>query len=232
VVLALFATWKLTGKKFRHSTKQNIALYNDQAKHRRIVLPDSTVVWLNTKSSLSYAADFATHREVTLCGEAFFDVKKKQKQNFIVRTEQLSIQVKGTRFNVHAYESGDHNATLEEGNIELTVIGKPDTYAMTPGDQITVTKDAKDIIVKRVDPADYSAWKEEKLIFDNVPLEDIVLKLENRYHVDIVIAGNITGHERLTMTIEHEPLDEVLEMIQLSSRLNCKKENNQIIIYE
>lgn len=231
LALSLFAIWKIVGKKKFSETTENI-VFSSGDKNVHFLLPDSTSVWLNTNSTIEYTTEFDTKREVKLRGEAFFDVRKKDKQNFTVRTEHLSIQVKGTRFNVQAYEAQDENATLEEGEIVLTVKGEQRTYAMAPGDQITVKKEQQKVVFAKVDPSDYSAWKEDKIIFDNALLGDIILKLENRYHVDIIIDDTIARREHLTMTIEQEPIEEILEMIQLSSRLNYRKENDQIIIYE
>jgi transmembrane sensor len=231
VLLSLFAIWKIVVKKKFSGTGDNIVFHSGE-KNVHLLLPDSTSVWLNTNSTIEYTAKFSEKREVKLKGEAFFDVRKKQEQNFVVRTENFSIQVKGTRFNVQAYETQDENATLEEGEIELTVKGEQQAYAMAPGDQITIKKAQQKVVFKKVDPTDFSAWKEDKLVFDNALLEDIILKLENRYHIDIVIEDAIAQRERLTMTIEQEPIEEILEMIQLSSRLNYRKENEQIIIYE
>jgi ferric-dicitrate binding protein FerR (iron transport regulator) len=199
----------------------------------RVVLPDNSVVWLNTNSTLEYAADFGTAtREVSLKGEAFFDVKKDSK-SFIVKTDNISIYVKGTRFNVRAYANeADIKTTLEEGKVELQVKGDKDIFTMRPGDQITFNSNLKKITRNTVDPTDYSSWKEERLVFDDTPLRDIILKLENRYNVDIEVDSALAEKERLTMTIEQETIDEVLEFIQLSSGLKYKKDKNQISIYE
>jgi ferric-dicitrate binding protein FerR (iron transport regulator) len=150
----------------------------------------------------------------------------------LVKTDQISIRVKGTKFNVRAYEGEDANTTLEEGKVELTVSGQDQTYSMRPGDQITVAKKEQKITFQKVNPANFSAWKEDTLVFDNTPLSQIILKLENRYKVKIVIDQALAERERLTMTISQESIDEILEMIQLSSRLNYRKEKNHIVIYE
>jgi transmembrane sensor len=232
LLAASFAIWRYYSLQI-YNTAEKVIVHNPQGRNTQIVLPDGTLVWLNTNSTLEYAGDFGKEtREVVLKGEAFFDVRKKQQQNFIVKTDQLSIRVKGTRFNVRAYEGQDANTTLEEGKVELTIAGQHQIYAMRPGDQITVAKNEEKIILQKVDPSDFSAWKEDTLVFDNTPLSEIILKLENRYNVKIIIDKAIAERERLTMTISQETIDEILEMIQLSSRLNYRKEKNQILIYE
>ena len=214
------------------SLSRGAVVYHSKNLATRVDLPDGSKVWLNTNSSLEYDNGFGiVHRKVVLTGEAFFDVEKSQ-QDFIVSTKTISIYVKGTRFNVQAYDDSDVRTTLEEGKVELKVKGGQELYSMKPGDQITVNTDLKKVVKDKVDPSDYSAWKEERLVFDNVPLSDIVLKLESRYKVNIVIDTALAQRERLTMTIEHETIDEVMELIRLSSQVKYKKEKSQIVIYE
>jgi ferric-dicitrate binding protein FerR (iron transport regulator) len=204
-----------------------------RGNNTRVLLPDGSVVWLNANSTLEYPAKFGeASREVRLKGEGFFDVRKGSKP-FIVHAEGLEVQVKGTRFNVEAYaDSPVLKTTLEEGKVELHVADRSEIYVMKPGDQIAVHKTDTQVTRTQVDPADFSAWKEEKLVFDNVPLDGIVAKLENRYKVNILVENIDAERERISMTIEHETLDEVLELIQLSSHLQVKKEHNRIILFE
>jgi transmembrane sensor len=227
--------WQLTpSQKPEHlAAVENAIVLTSPSRNSPIILPDSTFVWLNANSTIEYtASSFSGNREVTLKGEGFFDVRKKGKQTFVVKTNHFSIQVKGTRFNVQAYESQLEKATLEEGSIELKMHGEGQAYEMAPGDQITIDNSAQTIERKKVDPYNFTAWKEEKLVFDNTPLSDIILKIENRYKVNIIIDDSVANRERLSMTIEHEPIEEILEMIHLSSELNYKFENETIVIYE
>jgi transmembrane sensor len=231
LVISSFLIYKI----FLHhpAGPEKVVVHNPQSRNTYILLPDSTMVWLNANSTIEYAEDFGLKsREVTLKGEAFFDVTKREKMNFIVRTEEVSVRVKGTRFNVRAYQGEDIKTTLEEGKVELLLKGDETVYDMDPGDQVTVKKDARSITVSKVNTSNYTAWKEEELIFDNTKLSEIILKLENKYKVKISIDSALAERERLTMTIEQESIDEILEMIQLSSHLHVKRERDQIIIYE
>jgi transmembrane sensor len=208
-------------------------VYTAIGNNTRVLLPDSSVVWLNVNSTLEYPSEFGSaSRDVVLKGEAFFDVKKGSKP-FTVRTDNFFIKVKGTRFNVEAFNNVPTvKTTLEEGKVELQVEGKNNIYTMTPGDQVILDTEQKAVTLKRVDPSNFSAWKEEKLVFDNTPLEDIISKLENRFRVKITIDSRLARRERISMTIEQENIDEVLDFIQLSSRLKIKKEKNEIIMFE
>ena len=215
------------------STNSLAVVQNAVESKTKVILPDGSIVWLNVNSSVEYDADFGKHsRLVSLRGEAFFDVRKGKK-DFIVRTDNLSIQVKGTRFNVNTDDlSGNEKTTLEEGHVVLQINGNKTLYEMIPGDQIAFNRTSNKVFLQKVNPSNYSAWKEAKLIFDNALLADIVKKLENRFKVTIAIDDAIAQRERLTMTIENESIDDVLEFIELSSRLHYRKEKNQIMIFE
>ncbi|MBT1698707.1 FecR domain-containing protein [Fulvivirgaceae bacterium PWU4] len=231
IVLAGFAT-----KRFLRSdlfnTGNNTVVVNTQPTKMGIQLPDGSYVWLNANSALDYAPSFATsNRIVNLKGEAFFDVRKNGRP-FIVKTGALEVHVKGTKFNVQAYQDdAATQTTLEEGAIDLHIKGKMPVYSMEPGDQITLAASGGEVIRKKVDPSDFSAWKESRLVFDNTPLENVLARIGNRYRARIVLDAFASRKELMTMTIEDETLDEVLELIRLSSHLNMKKEKDLIVLY-
>lgn len=104
-VLMIFAwfTFK-TGSEFAPDAKSLTTIEAPMGSRTYVILPDSTGIWLNAGSRLSYSGDFNRNaREVQLSGEAFFDVHKSDLA-FIVSTPDLNIRVLGTSFNVKAYE--------------------------------------------------------------------------------------------------------------------------------
>ncbi|MEJ1242452.1 FecR domain-containing protein [Chryseolinea sp. T2] len=215
------------------SALQTSLVKNSTGRNTRIVLPDSSVVYLNTNSTLEYPSSFgATSRNVTLHGEGFFEVRKGTKP-FIVNAEELTITVKGTRFNVRAYKNDlQTKATLEEGSIELKVAGQNKIYQLVPGDQVTLDADRKQVKTSKVDPANFTAWKEDILTFDNALLGDVIYKIENRFQVHIELDSSVSASERMTMTISDESFEDVLELIQLSSGFKVRREINDFILYQ
>lgn len=87
----------------------------------KIVLEDSTVVWLNSESQLRYPATFAhNERRVSVCGEVYFSVKKDESRPFYVESPGQEVRVYGTTFNIKAYpEEKFTYTTLESGSISL-----------------------------------------------------------------------------------------------------------------
>lgn len=230
LLLSGFLIFWLLGKK---ETLLNTIVQNNERNSIQIVLPDSSIVWLNSYSSLVYPTAFDKQsRDVTLKGEAFFDVKKGKKP-FIVHTQNMQVRVKGTRFNVEAYTNNPSaKTTLEEGKVELSVTNSNKKYILKPGEQIIFNAPLNKISLRKVKVDNFLAWKEKQLVFDNTPLEEIIPKLENRFSVAISADDELATTERLSLTIENETLDEVLELVKLASRLKVKKEKGQIILYE
>ncbi len=99
-------------------------------------LPDGSKVWLNSGSSVSFAADFRGERKVNLKGEAFFDVKKGSSP-FLVEASGFTVKVLGTAFNVMAYYNEQPAVTLERGKILLQSVSGQQ-MDLQPGQQAII----------------------------------------------------------------------------------------------
>ena len=209
-----------------------------------LTLPDGTLVYLNSESTLSYPSRFDNDtRNVTLQGEAYFEVAKNPEKKFIVSTShQSQIEVLGTHFNVEAYEKEDRiSATLVEGKIGF--IYKSNDVSkkvlMDPGQKLVY--DSKDNKVQLYATSGESeiAWKEGKIIFRNTPLEEGLRMLEKRYNVEFIIKNDRLKGDSFTGTFTNQRLERILEYFQLSSQIrwrhldssNIKDEKSKIEIY-
>ena len=150
-----------------------------------LTLPDGTLVYLNSESTLSYPSRFDNDtRNVTLQGEAYFEVAKNPEKKFIVSTfHQSQIEVLGTHFNVEAYEKDDKvQTTLVEGRVGFisTQDNMSKKVLMKPGQKLVY--DLKDSKVQLYTTSGESeiAWKEGKIIFKDTPLEESLRMLEKR----------------------------------------------------
>ena len=119
-------------------------------EQKRLILPDSSEVWLNAGSSILYPETFAKDKRlVMLDGEAYFSVKKDTVSPFIVETSQLSVKVLGTRFNVKAYPNDEKiTTTLTSGKVEVSVRSQP-PHILKPDEQLTYDKKSSDIQIGR-----------------------------------------------------------------------------------
>lgn len=186
------------------------AIFVPYGKRSKIVLSDSTIVYLNSGSSLVYPTEFISQtREVYLDGEAYFDVTKNEKNKFIVRTAYKSIEVLGTQFNVISDKTIDFfQAVLVSGKISLK--GNNDTIFMTPNQCYSYSGENSEEKLEIVDASDYIIWIKGKLKFDKTPLSLVLKKLEKVYNVRIVLKktdlGNLLISGSLDMKKEIESI--------------------------
>jgi len=230
LTIAGFAAWQYSSSPVTLADGAVIEQALQQKK--KVVLPDGTTVWLNVNSTLRYEKDFnRRNRKVALAGEAYFDVTKTG-IDFIVQTDHMSIQVKGTRFNVKAFDGEKECTTLEEGSVALTVNGHEGSFEMKPGDQITFNEASNELAHQVVNAASYAVWKEEQLVFEKSSLAEIVVQLEKRFQVNIIIDETIASREYLSLVLRDETLEEVLELIRISSSLHYAVHGDSVTIYE
>jgi transmembrane sensor len=184
-------------------------------------LPDGTTGWLNSNSSVKYYGDFNANRQVSLRGEAFFDVFKDIKRPFIVSTTEIVVKVLGTRFNIASYENETNvEVVLEDGELEFNDKEMKESYTMKPNDLVIFNKTQKKYSTEVVDPQKYLSWTEGKLVFRNDPMDVIARRLERWYNVDIEVNGSMTEDLRLRATFIEEGLEEVLDLLKRSLALD------------
>lgn len=196
-----------------------------------IALPDSSRVWLNSGSTLTFNSDFKNGgRNVELEGEAFFSVSKDKDHPFRVKTSDLEIKVLGTEFNVKAYsEENSISATLVEGSIE--VIGKYQKTFLKPDQKLVFDKENRKMaLYELTDTSPETEWKDGRLIFRNESLAELEPKLERWFDVDIVFADEQVKSRRFTGVLERESILEVVSYFDLSNLVECDIKGNKIII--
>lgn len=94
-------------------------------KRSKIILPDGSLLWINSGSCISYASDFPENRKLNVQGEVYLDVRKDVKHPFVVKTNRLEVTVLGTSFNVTDYVKDTEIAVvLVQGSVDVTVDNK------------------------------------------------------------------------------------------------------------
>jgi hypothetical protein len=189
-------------------------------------LPDGTTGWLNSNSSIKYNGSFNSDRQITLNGEAFFDVVKDKKRPFKVSTSEINVKVLGTRFNIASYENEKNvEVVLEEGKLEFNDKEMKKSYIINPNDHLIYDKTTKDVFTEVVQPNKYLSWTEGKLIFRNDPLDVIARRLETWYNIDVEVNGSSTEDIRWRATFIDEGLENILYIMKRSLPLNYRIEN-------
>lgn len=205
--------------------------YVPAGQRAQVVLPDSTTVWLNSHSRITYPLSFnKKQRVVNLDGEAFFDVKHNGKQ-FIVQTHNFNIRVLGTEFNVFAYSnSKESRIDLLRGSIQLEdkLLGNK-KYIMKPNESITLIGGV--ISQNTISDYDYFKWKEGMICFNNEPVESIIKKLEIYYDTRIIIRKTNFLDERFSgKFLVKDGIDQVLKVLQIELKFSYTKNEDQNLI--
>jgi len=196
-----------------------------------IVLPDSSKVWLNSGSKLTFNADFKSGaRKVVLEGEAFFSVSKDKDHPFRVKTKDIDIEVLGTKFNVKAYpDETSVSTTLVEGSLEIS--SQYENTRIKPDQKLVFSRENKKMTLREIkDTSADTEWKDGRLVFRNESLGELAPKLRRWFDVDIVFADERAKQRRFTGVLERESILEVISYFDLSKYVQCRIQGNKIII--
>lgn len=186
-------------------------------------LPDSSYVWLNSRSSIKYRGDFLSNRLVVLDGEAFFDVHTDKEHPFIVEADNLIIKALGTSFNVASYSDENNlEIVLEEGELLISDKKLNRSFQVVPDELITYNNQKDEFHAEYVQTKSYVSWKEGKLVFRNDPIDVIARRLGRWYNVEVEIRGHDFDQLRLRATFIEENLEEVLWYLKKSLPIKYK----------
>ena len=212
-----------------NSLKETTCLVSSEDGKGYFTLPDGSRVWLNSGSRLEYDGYFGNLRSVRLSGEAYFDVVKSSAP-FVVEMETMKIRVFGTAFNACSSRIfPEEQVTLSEGKVQVTCSGMDVT--LLPGQQCAYNAATGKILVREVDVANYSSWKEDSITFDNMPLGEIVTNLEHWYSTRIELGPGVDTSVRLSFKLRPETVEEALTVLEHLTRYRCTEtEDGRILI--
>lgn len=200
-----------------------------------ITLPDGTTVTLNKDSHLDYPAAFnGSTREVTLTGEAFFDVKHDPGKPFMVHTGAFVTRVLGTAFNIRAYDKDSLLAvTVERGKVQVQrEDNKKALSTLQAGDQLVIEKQTATPHLVKVDPKKIIQWKDSDLQFDDIRFEDAAILIASRYNVQLKFSNEDLNNCRFTVDVSGKSIDEILDILGDLTRSTWHKENDTTILVQ
>ncbi|HVU54934.1 MAG TPA: FecR domain-containing protein [Puia sp.] len=249
VLAVVVAVWlMMPGRKTVSVPSMVQVIQSGNAPRKTIVLPDGSVVTLHSNTKLTLAEGFGhTGRELTLSGEALFDIAHGGQHPFIVHTSTVDVEVLGTLFNLNAYpQAGYTETSLFRGKIAVSLKGHPEQkMILTPSQKSVafnqdgrIDRPAADSVWKRrsltVDPVDHKAkeiaWVRSRIKIEDEPLEVIAARLQTWYGIPIVFTDNETKGYRYSGTFESETVVKALEALQLSYPFNFRVEKDTIVI--
>lgn len=221
VCIALGIGYYFVGNKSSLANNKDMVVNVAKGQMANLQLPDGTKVWLNSNSRIKYDKTYnKDNRIIDLEGEAYFVVAKDKSRPFIVKTNAVSIRAIGTTFNVKAYnDENTITTTLIEGKVN--VFNNKTVSHLLPNQKIIFNKADHSFNKATVPDAKIAGlWKENQLVFQAEPLEDIAKVLERIYNVHVTFNSEQIKQIRFSGTIKKNRLESVLQYIALTSSIN------------
>jgi ferric-dicitrate binding protein FerR (iron transport regulator) len=196
----------------------------ERAEYKYILLPDSTQVWLNAGSTLDYPEHFGEAiREVTLTGEAYFDVKHAAEHPFIIHTGEIQTMVLGTAFNINAYaDRTDIQVSVSRGKVRVSR-GSQLIAVLVKGQAVKVNQKGETGPQKVLTVNNVAAWQQGNMVYDDETLGDIIADLQRVYNVNIDVVNSKMLALRISTSFRRElGISHALEIL-------CKLTDAQLV---
>lgn len=195
-------------------------------QNQEVALDDGTLVYLNKDAKLIFPDKFATNkREVSLEGEAFFDVAKDATRPFVIHTQHTDVEVLGTSFNVDTNQEATE-VSVTTGKVKVQSIFNEKSVILLP--EQSARANTQDVVSYQTEDINYLAWKTGEFHFEEMPLNLVVESL-NKYYDNKVVLKDQSSNCHFTSTFKNTELKEIIEIIQLSCGMNLNQKNE---IYE
>ncbi len=197
----------------------SVKLYAPLGSRVSFNLPDGTTGMLNSGSLIEYSIPFSNKRNISLEGEAWFEVKADTAHPFNINVPNSTIKVTGTRFNVSAY--------LDEDYIEVVLLNGKISFIDNINNKESIIQPSEKLVYKKgmitkshVDPIKYSAWIEGKLVFRDDSMDEIIRRMERWYNIKITIADKELEKYSFHATFQDDSLEDVLKFLAMTSPIS------------
>lgn len=210
---------------------KNITVFSNPGMRSSITLPDGSIAYLNSGSSLSYPQSFTDkdyERRILLQGEGYFKVKHNDKLPFIVSVNhnKINIRATGTEFNVQAYNKEKNvRVTLVKGSVLLSIKKEDNknryTQLTTP-QRVSYNLTNESISKDSVEAENEAAWREGRLVFKDSPLPEMLEKLTHFYNVQFTVRDPVIYTYSFTGAFDNKQLSQVLDYLKISSSMDYK----------
>lgn len=230
--------WYLKGRQGGVTTQSISSLSvinNDGNIVRKITMPDGTIVWLNRNSKLEFNQQQynQTQRYVKLTGEGFFEVAKDASKPFIVETGNIHTRVLGTAFNIEAYQQeSEIRVSLVHGKVVLENKTKATATYLAPNQTFRYSKQTGDWQLLPMAVNQINAWTTGVLVFNEVPLEEAIQRIGDRYHLVLDYDKNILRDKRITATFTVNDWQSALHNVLFVHGLKFTSRQGRVVISE
>ncbi len=223
------SVWFLTDRK--ELKQEQVLVEAPRGDKAQVILPDGSKVRLNSESVITYDFTNKRYRNLTLKGEAFFEIHKDERRPFIVKANDIDIEVLGTTFNVRAYDNENEiTSSLIEGSVKLTDNVLEKSYYLKPSQKAVYSKSTREIQIIPTTNEDETAWLEGKLIFNSERLCDVIEKMERWYDVNIDLQCPEIREDRISGSFKNGQVYFALEALRMQYKFKYTIKNNHTII--
>ncbi len=220
--------WLQPGKKI---TYQDITVQSIEGKE--VILPDGSIVNLNSNTIITYTSPFKPDiREVSVDGEAFFQVFENKGTPFVIQTDDLKIKVLGTSFNVKSYNNQTESTVdVKTGIVEVSSkLLNVNSIIIESGLRVVYDR-KKGTLEKASADRNFLAWKTKQIDFENSTLSSVFKTLENVYQVKIQVSDATILDEKMGGTFSHNSIEYITDVICTTFNLEYNTVDGNIIIY-
>ncbi|QJB33502.1 FecR domain-containing protein [Chitinophaga oryzae] len=194
-----------------------------------LVLPDGSRVWLNAASSLQYPTSFAgPTRQVSLSGEAYFEIQPNAAQPFFVNTGETAVAVLGTSFNIMAYNNENSiRTTLLQGSVRVS--RQTAHHLLKPGQQSLINQNGTMEVIDHADTDLAVAWKNGLISFRSADIRTIMRQVERWYNIEVVFKGEVPTRTFTGDIPRTADLSALLRLLEIS-KIHFKLEEEKLIV--
>jgi ferric-dicitrate binding protein FerR (iron transport regulator) len=195
-------------------------------------LDDGSVVYIAQNSLFSFPKTFEEKsRNVTLKGEAFFDITPNPRKPFIIETDEAIIQVLGTAFNVKTANGDGFELFVDRGKVKVSLKKDPtQTQFVVAGEKIATMKNS--LIKSKSAINQANSWFKQRMHFKDEQLQNIINVLNRNFNTTFVVAEKEIGNRRLTVTFQMETVETMTELICVTLNLKSQNINGSVVLSE
>jgi len=239
IILILFSNLMVYLIQEKTKSEQIIAWHEivvPRGNRMKVVLPDSSIVWINNETKFKYTSNFSNNRVVELSGEAYFNVHHDSNHPFVVKVGNQQIKVLGTRFSVNAYpEDKLIETSLISGSVEFEpnqAINGKSSFLLKPGYSMFYDKQNNAISQQKIQSSYYEYWENGMYAFKDESLESLSVKIKRIFNVEIVFEDDFLKNKTYTGTINiNDNIFIFMEAIRRTSVEPIEYKFNKNIIY-
>jgi transmembrane sensor len=217
---------------FYYANQSSEVVLETAEQTREITLPDGSRVSLNKNSMLSYDEDFGEEsRDITLKGEAFFDVQRNPDKPFVIEAGETQVEVLGTSFNVSAYEERQQvEVVVATGLVKLKAVAANKEVSLKPGDRGVYSKQSRELASVANSDVNFLSWKTRKIVFEDSDLRTVIETLNKIYGANISMVDAVPATCVVTVTFDGQSLEAVLNVLENTLSLTIRRSGNRIEI--